>query len=146
MAPLRMSATKNTQVRAGNTSKPDSLANVYYVEKSYVEIIRQDDPVQPHAGLALGFEFDERHADYPYTPSNAVLQFKDFTWGGMEFSETDTLNFTGVSNEVSDDLTVEIDSFRNNIISGKFSGLLLSGAGQMANLDSGYFRVRLYKR
>ncbi len=124
----------------------DSAANLYNISKGYVEIIRQDNPITPHLGVALGFEFDAVHAEYPYTPSNAVLQLKDFSWGGVEFSETDTLNFTGISNDISDDLTVEIDSFQNNIISGRFSGLLLNGSGQMANIDSGYFNIKLYKR
>jgi hypothetical protein len=124
----------------------DSAANFYCVLTRYVEIIRQDDPVAPQLGVALGFEFDALHAEYPYTPSNAVLQLKDFSWGGVEFSETDTLNFTGISNAISEDLTVEIDSFQNNIISGRFSGLLLNGSGQMTNIDSGYFNIKLYKR
>ena len=124
----------------------DSSAGLYDLQENYVTIIRQDDPVHPHFGLAFGFEFDENTRSWPYTPISAVLQWKDFTWGGIEFSATDTLNYTGVNNEVSNDLTVEIDSFVNNTISGRFSGLLINGRGDMDRLDSGYFLVRLYRR
>lgn len=124
----------------------DSSASRYDLQENYVEIIRQDDPVHPHFGLAFGFDFDEDTQSWPYTPVSAVLQWKDFTWGGIEFGATDTLNYTGVNNEVSNDLTVEIDSFVNNTISGRFSGLLINGRGDMDRLDSGYFCVRLYRR
>ena len=90
------------------------------------------------------FEFDEENGDYPYTPAFAVLQLKDFGWGGVEFDTRDTCNYTGVSNAVSDDLLIEIDDYRNDTIFGRFSGLLLSGAGGMAPLDSGHFAVRVY--
>jgi len=111
-----------------------------------VEIIRQDDPRDPHVGLAIGFEFDENNGEYPYTPAHAVIQLKNFSWGGVEFSQSDTLNFTGVSNNISDDVTLEVDGFVNDTIYGHFSGVLLSGAGTMASLDKGQFRAFLYRK
>jgi hypothetical protein len=128
-----------------NNACLDTLCNRYQAAKHYVELIRQDDGLHPTTGLALGFEFDESNGEYPYTPSYAVLQFKDFRWGGLEFSRQDTCNYTGLSDKVSDDLQIEIDSFINNTIYGRFSGLLLNGAGGMAVLDSGFFRIFLYR-
>lgn len=124
----------------------DTASNYYDSRRGYVEIIRQDSPVDPHCGIALGFEFDEANGDYPYTPAFAVVQFKDFTWGSVEFSATDTLNYTGVSDSVSDDVTIEVLSWRQDTITGRFSGLLLNGAGDLAPLDSGYFKVRLRRK
>lgn len=133
--------------RGGLTNRDlDTLSNWYSPSRQYVEIIRQEDSAQPRYGIALGFEFDEANGEYPYTPVHAKLQLKDFSWGGVEFSQADTLNYTGVSNEVSEDLLVEVFGFRNDTIFGQFSGLLLSGAGPMAQVDSGYFRVRVYRR
>jgi len=131
----------------GNFSnkKLDTLSNWFSPEKQYVEIVRQDNPTQPTIGMALGFEFDEKNGEYPYTPAHAVLQLKNFGWGGVEFSPRDTLNYTGISNAVSDDLTIEILDFQNDTITGRFFGLLLSGAGPMTSIDSGYFRVRVYR-
>lgn len=63
----------------------------------------------------------------------------------LEFSRRDSSNFTGVSNEVSDDIAVQVDGLKNDTIFGRFSGLLLSGAGTMAPVDSGYFRVLVYR-
>lgn len=124
----------------------DTLSNQYLVDKNYVEIIRQDDTRDPHLGLAIGFEFDENNGEYPYSPANAVLQLKNFAWGGLEFGQTDTLNFTGVSNAISDDVTLEVDGFVNDTIFGHFSGVLLSGAGTMAVMEQGRFRVFLYRK
>lgn len=126
--------------------KLDTLSNWYDPAKRYVEIVRQDHPARPTLGVALGFEFDEKSGKYPYPSSHAVLQLKNFGWGGVEFSPRDTLNYSGVLNDVSNDLTVEILDFQNDTITGKFSGLLLSGAGPMTPIDSGQFRVRLYRR
>jgi len=123
----------------------DTMSNWYSPTRRYVEIIRQDHPVLPHFGIALGFEFNGENAEFPYTPAHARLQFKDFSWGGVEFSPVDSCNFTGVSNEVSDDLTIVVDGYRNDTIFGRFSGLLLSSAGPMAQVDSGYFRVLVYR-
>ncbi len=122
----------------------DTLSNWYSRERTYVELVRQDHATHPTLGIALGFEFDETFGEYPYTPQYARLQLKNFTWGGVEFSLRDTLNYTGVSNEFSDDLSVEVDYFDGDSIAGRFSGLLLSGAGPMAVLDSGTFAVRLF--
>ncbi|MBK9336905.1 MAG: hypothetical protein IPM98_10080 [Lewinellaceae bacterium] len=123
----------------------DTLSNWYSPARKYVEIIRQDHPVRPRFGIALGFEFDEETADYPYTPTFAKLQIKDFAWGGVEFSPADSCNYTGVSNEVSNDLTVQIEGYEKDTIYGRFSGLLLSAAGPMAPLDSGRFRVLVHR-
>jgi hypothetical protein len=41
------------------TAQLDTLSNWHSRERMYVEIIRQDDPLQPTLGMALGFEFDE---------------------------------------------------------------------------------------
>ena len=123
----------------------DTLSNWFSPERKYVEIIRQDDPLQPRFGIALGFEFDEENGDYPYTPAFAKIQLKDFRWGGVEFSTRDTFNYTGVSNDVSEDLTVQVLGFEHDTIYGRFSGLLLSGAGPMAQIDSGSFRVFVYR-
>jgi hypothetical protein len=124
----------------------DTLSNRLIQKRHYVEIIRQDDSKEPHVGIALGFEFDESNGEFPYTPSYAVMQLKDFGWGGVEFSRRDTSNYTGVSDNVSNDFTLEVDSFKNNVISGRFSGLLLSGAGPMASVDTGIFRILLYRQ
>lgn len=125
--------------------KLDTLSNWYNPGLHYVEIIRQDDPVNPHFGVALAFEFDEANGNYPYTPEFSKIQVKDFRWGGVEFGVQDTFNFTGVTNAVSDDLTIEVDGFQNDTIFGRFSGLLLSGAGTMASIDSGSFRALVYR-
>ncbi len=124
----------------------DTMSNCYFTDRKYVEIIRQDDPTRPKFGLAMGFEFDEDNGTYPYTPAYAVLQLKDFGWGGMEFDPRDTCNYTGVSNTVSDDLQIEIDSFSNETIYGRFSGLLLSGGDKMATLEEGQFAVKVYRK
>lgn len=144
--PMRRS--KTGYLPRGNFSdkKLDTLSNCYDMRKQYVEIVRQDNPTRPGIGVALGFEFDEQNGEYPYTPAFAVLQLKDFGWGGVEFSERDTLNYTGISNAVSDDITVEITDFQNDTITGRFSGVLLSGAGTMASIERGSFRIRLYRR
>lgn len=126
--------------------KLDTLSNWFDTTKNHVEIIRQDHPVRPTIGVALVFEFDEENGEYPYTPAYAVLQLKDFGWGGVEFDTQDTMNYTGVSNAVSNDLTVEILDFQNDTLTGKFSGVLLSGAGTMAPLDSGSFKIKVYRK
>ncbi len=123
----------------------DTASNWFDPRRRYVEIIRQDDARQPGIGIALGFEFDENNGEFPYTPEHAVVEIKDFGWGGVAFSPSDTLNYTGVSNAVSNDLTVEIDSFQRDTIYGRFSGLLLSGGGPMATVENGIFIVKLYR-
>lgn len=132
----------------GNFSdkKLDTLSNWFDTEKKYVEIIRQDNPAQPTVGVAFGFEFDETNGEYPYTPEFVVFQLKDFGWGGVEFSNRDTMNYTGVSNAVSDDITLEVLGFQNDTITGQFSGVLLSGAGTMTEIEKGTFRVRVYRK
>jgi len=135
--PMRRVSLTNAQL--------DTLSHWYSPARKYVEIIRQDHPVRPHYGIALGFEFDADVDDFPYSPAHARLQFKDFTWGGVEFSPVDSCNFTGVTNDVSNDLTIFVDDYRNDTIFGRFSGLLLSAAGPMAQVDSGYFQVFLYR-
>lgn len=133
--------------RAGYTNAQlDTMSNNFDPGKSYVEIIRQDDPVSPALGLALGFEFDETNGEYPYTPARAIMQLKDFGWGGVEFSRRDTLNYTGVSNDVSEDIQIEVDGFASDTIWGRFSGVLVSGAGVMATLEDGHFRVRIHRK
>jgi hypothetical protein len=128
-----------------NNARLDTLSNWYNPASNYVEIIRQDDPFDPGMGLAMGFEFDEEIEEYPFTPAHAVLQLKNFHWGGIEFSSRDTMNFTGVNNHVSSDLMIEVDGYRNDTIWGRFSGLLVSGAGPMASIEEGRFRVRVYR-
>lgn len=142
---MRMSKTSFRQRGGLRSQSLDTLSNWFSASQQYVEIIRQDDPVTPQFGIALGFEFDEANGEYPYTPAFAKIQVKDFRWGGVEFSLNDTLNFTGVSNEVSDDLTIQVDGFQNDTIFGHFYGLLLSGGGTMSPVDSGYFKARLYR-
>lgn len=139
---------KSNFLPRGNFSdkKLDTLSNWFDPDNKYVEIIRQDDPLRPTIGVAFGFEFDEENGEYPYTPEFAVLQLKDFGWGGVEFSPRDTLNYTGVSNAVSDDLTVEVLGFQNDTITGRFFGMLLSGAGTMTAIEQGSFRVRVYRK
>lgn len=123
----------------------DTLSNWYNPTAHYVEFIRQDDAQYPTVGLAIGFEFDEENEGFPFTPAHAVLQFKDFTWGGVAFSTADTMNYTGVSNAVSEDILVEIDGFEQDTIWGRFSGLLVNGAGAMETIGQGYFRIRVYR-
>jgi len=132
------------RVQADN-ARLDTLCNWYNPTGAYIEIIRQDDPIDPNIGLALGFEFDEENEGYPFTPAHAVVQLKNFHWGGIEFSARDTMNFTGVNNDVSNDLMIEIDGYKNDTIWGRFSGLLVSGAGPMASIEEGKFRVRVYR-
>jgi len=132
------------RARAGN-ARLDTMSNYFSPQKRYVEIVRQDDPAHPTLGLALGFEFDETNGEYPYTPAHAVIQLKDFGWGGPEFGLRDTANYTGVSNAVSNDLSIEIDSFQNETLYGHFSGLLLSGAETMTPLEGGQFAIRVYR-
>ncbi|MCS6930076.1 MAG: hypothetical protein NZM43_11370 [Saprospiraceae bacterium] len=121
----------------------DTISNWYSPSRRYVEIIRQDHPTQPLYGLALGFEFHEKGATFPYKPAYARAHFKDFSWGGVEFSRQDSFNYTGVTNEISHDLTIRILSFQKDTIRGIFYGLLLSGAGPMLHIDSGVFCVPL---
>ncbi|MCB9315964.1 MAG: hypothetical protein H6574_03415 [Lewinellaceae bacterium] len=123
----------------------DTLSNWLSISQNYAEIIRQDDPLEPHFGIALGFEFDPKTETFPVFPALAKLQFKDFSWGGVEFSPRDSSNFTGVSNTISDDLTIQVDGFQNDTIYGRFNGVLLSAAGPMAPIDSGYFRAFVYR-
>ena len=144
--PIRLSRTTMFQRGGLSPAQLDTASHYYDVSKFFVEIIRQDDPVSPRIGIDLGFEFDENNGEYPFTPSNATLNFKDFGWGGKEFELGDTLNYTGVSNAVSDDILVEVLSWKNDTITGRFSGLLLNGAGNMAVIDSGWFRVRLFRK
>jgi hypothetical protein len=123
----------------------DTLSNWHSSSGKYVEIIRQDKAQQPAYGLAMGFEFDEDNGEYPYTPAHAVMQLKDFGWGGMEFSLLDTMNYTGVSNAVSDDIQIEIEGFEKDTIWGRFSGVLVSGSGKMASIEDGKFKARVYR-
>ena len=133
--------------RAGySNAELDTMSNNFDPDKGYVEINRQDDPVSPALGLALGFEFDETNGEYPYTPARAIMQLKDFGWGGVEFSRRDTLNYTGVSNDVSEDIQIEVDGFARDTIWGRFSGVLVSGAGVMATIENGHFRVRVHRK
>lgn len=142
MHPLGRDPQAPTYLRSSR-AKLDTLSNWYSPSRQYVEIIRQDHPTKPHYGLALGFEFREDADTFPYAPAYARVHFKDFTWGGLEFSLADSFNYTGVNNEVSNDLTIRITAFHNDTIEGYFSAVLLSGAGPMLHLDSGTFCVML---
>lgn len=144
--PMRNENTRFLPRKKHSNAQLDSMSNCYFTERKYVEIIRQDDPTHPRIGVAIGFEFDESNGGYPYTPAHAVLQLKDFGWGGVEFDTRDTFNYTGVSNAVSDDLQIEIDSFIKETIYGRFSGLLLSGSDKMAELEEGRFAIKLYRK
>jgi hypothetical protein len=144
--PMRSENTRFLPRGRYTKAQLDTMSNCYFAGRNYVEIIRQDHPTHPKLGVAMGFEFDENNGEYPYTPAQAVLQLKDFGWGGVEFDPRDTFNYTGVSNAVSDDLHIEVDSFRNETIYGRFSGLLLSGSDQMAELGQGAFAVKLYRK
>jgi len=144
--PMRL-GRNNVFQRGGLTNADlDTASHCFHLRRHYVELVRQDDPARPQMGLALGFEFDETTDEYPYTPARAVLQLKDFRWGGVEFGVSDTLNFTGVSDSVSDDLQISVDWYRHDTIAESFSGLLLSGSGQMVVIDSGWFQVKVYRR
>lgn len=143
MRPDKMADAVGARARAA--AQLDTLSNCYHLQEQYVEIVRQDRPTNPQVGLALGFEFDENNGEYPYTPAHAVLQIKNFGWGGVEFAANDTLNYTGVSNAVSDDLDIQVDYYRNDTIGGHFSGRLLNGAGGEAGLEEGRFAVRVYR-
>lgn len=124
----------------------DTMSSWYDLEGMMVEIIRQDRPDHPSYGMAFRFEFDESNGEYPYTPAEARVQLKNFSYGGLEFSPRDTFNYTGLSNSFSEDLTVEIDTFYLDTIVGRFSGLLLSGAGPMEEIREGRFKARLYRK
>jgi hypothetical protein len=144
----RMQVGQGVMAQRGGLTNADldTLSNWYNTRRQYVEIVRQDNALKPRTGIALGFEFDEHNGEYPYTPAHAVLQVKNFSWGGIEFSGIDTLNYTGISNHISDDFSIEINGFANDTIYGHFSGLLLSGGGAMASIEEGYFRVRVYRK
>lgn len=145
-APLQLHQKGSVFQRGGMTREAvDTSSHWFCPAKMWVEIIRQDEALNPHIGLALSFEFDETNGEYPYTPARSALQLKDYRWGGKEFAPNDTLNFSGVSNAVSDDIQIEVDGYENDTIYGRFSGLLLNGAGQMRAIDSGYFRVMVYR-
>jgi hypothetical protein len=138
-------AAKNSESDEFFIYSKDTMSNVFYEDRNYIEIIRQDDEFHPSLGIAMGFEFDERNGDYPYTPAVAVAQLKDFAYGGVAFEKRDTCNYTGVSNEVSNDITLEIDGFENDTIFGRFTGLLLNGAGKMAAIEEGQFKIHLVR-
>jgi hypothetical protein len=144
--PIRLGPRLLFQRGGLSNASLDTSSHCYYTARHYVEIVRQDHATEPTIGLALGFEFDPENGDFPYTPAHAVAQIKDFRWGGVEFGSNDTLNFTGVSNDVSDDIQITIEGFANDTIWGEFSGLLLNGAEQMATLDRGWFRVKVYRK
>ena len=129
-----------------HTAKADTFSNVLYTDKQYVEIIRQDAAFEPMYGIALGFEFDERNGEYPYTPSHAVMQLKNFSYGGVEFSKADTSNYTGVFNDYSADFRIEVDGFEHDSIFGRFQGVLVSGSGEMQLLENGSFKVHLLRK
>lgn len=145
-APLKLEKTLVYQRGGLSAAELALTANCYYSDRQYVEIVRQDAAVQPRLGIAIGFEFDESNGEYPYTPAEAVLQIKDFSWGGVEFATLDTFNYTGVSNAVSNDFSLEILSWEQDTITGTFSGLLLNGAGDQAAIDNGYFKIGLKRR
>ena len=128
------------------SSKADTFSNVLFSERQYVEIIRQDAAFEPNFGIALGFEFDERNGEYPYTPSHAVMQLKNFSYGGVEFSRTDTSNYTGVFNDFSADFRMEIDGFAQDTIFGRFQGVLVSGSGEMQLIENGSFKAHLLRK
>jgi hypothetical protein len=138
-------ASQNVESEEFFIFSKDTMSNVFYEDRNYIEIIRQDDEIHPRIGIAMGFEFDERNGEYPYTPAVAVAQLKDFAYGGVAFEKRDTCNFTGVSNEVSNDITLEIDGFENDTIFGRFTGLLLNGAGKMAAIEEGKFKIHLVR-
>lgn len=127
-------------------AKYDTVCNVFYEDQYYVEIIRQDDKVNPEVGLAFGFEYDPEYDSLPYTTTRAVMQYKNFKYGGMQFSEQDTFNHTGVVNEFSEDFILTVTAFYNDTIEGNFKGILLNGAGEMTSIEDGQFRVGLYRK
>lgn len=144
-SPMRGSRGVHRYTTRQTNARLDTLSNWYSANRQYVEIIRQDHPAQPRYGIALGFVFSDTVRTFPYLPAFARIQLKDFAWGGLEFSSRDSFNYTGVLDDVSDDLTVTVEGFQNDTIFGRFNGLLLSGAGPMTALDSGCFRVRLLR-
>jgi hypothetical protein len=142
---LEYLASQNTIPTDLHPYSKDTMSNLFFEDRNYVEIIRQSDPTQPRFGIAIGFEFEEANGEYPYTPAKSVVQFKDFAYGGVQFENRDTCNYTGVSNEVSNDITIEIDAFENDTITGRFSGLLINGAGKMAAMEEGKFKIHLIR-
>jgi hypothetical protein len=138
-------ATTGLEHKSIYSFSKDTMSNIFYEEEKYIEIIRQDDALHPNLGIALGFEFEEANGEFPYTPAKAVVQLKDFAYGGVQFDLRDTCNFTGVSNEISEDITIEIDGFEQDTIFGRFSGLLLNGAGKMAAIEEGQFRIHVIR-
>ncbi len=121
----------------------DTMSNWFSPSRGYVEIIRQDHPTNPLYGLALGFEFHDSIHIFPHAPTYVRAHFKDFSWGGKEFSRADSFNYTGLNNDVSNDLSLRVTDFHNDTIRGVFSAVLISGAGPMLHIDSGYFCVLL---
>lgn len=141
-----LDTTRFSAKSAMNDGRLDTASNIFYQSKNYIEIIRQDERIRPMVGVALGFEFDESNGEFPYTPARAVIQIKDFRYGGVMFEKRDSLNFTGVSNSVSDDLDIEILGFQEDTIVGQFKGLLLNGAGGMAEVREGKFKIKLFRK
>lgn len=134
-------------------SSPENLAyeaslqsNAYFEDQNWVQIVRQDDFWNPTKGIGIGFSLHDELDSLPYRPDRVAMQFKDFLYGGQHFSQKDTANFSGIFNDINGDLKLEITEFENDTISGTFSGVLLSGSGKMAHLESGKFRIGLHRR
>jgi hypothetical protein len=122
----------------------DTLCNVFLPKQGRVKIIRQDDGYDPMMGLGLLFQFNPAIDSLPFESPSAKLQIVDFHFGGMRSTASDRTNYTGVTNDVSSDLKLIIEHFEDDIITGTFSGVLVNGAGGMASIDGGKFRVRVF--
>lgn len=123
----------------------DTLCNVFLESKNRVKIIRQDDGFAPEFGIGLLFSFNPVTDSLPVLVETARLQFNDFRFGGLRASQSDRANFTGVTNSVSSDLKLTIERFDGEFIEGIFSGVLVNGAGGMAPIEEGQFRIRLFR-
>lgn len=132
---------------------PEALAveaeeesNLWLEDQDWVQIIRQDHRWNPTVGIGIGFSFSADIDTFPYQPEKVSIQFKDFTFGGTHFSKRDANNFSGVYNNISADIKLEVLSIENDTIEGVFSGVLISGSGKMAHLEEGSFRVGLVRK
>ena len=122
----------------------DTLCNIFVSEKKRVKIIRQDDGFDPATGIGLLFQYDPAVDSLPFLSPSARLQLVDFRFGGARGAQNDRANYTGVTNDVSSDFKLQIERVAGDTLIGTFTGVLVNGAGGMAPIEDGQFRIRVF--
>ncbi len=122
----------------------DTLCNIYLGDKKRVKIIRQDDGFDPETGIGLLFQFDPAADSLPYLSPSARLQLVDFRFGGARGTQADRANYTGVTSDVSNDFKLQIEKMTGDTLIGTFTGVLVNGAGGMAQIEDGRFQIRVF--